>query len=240
MALCRLLGDWVAKSSPRPYLRACEASRLVDSLQAVVPVDGTRSCASSMTSRPPSGRSPAGFRLTHENSAIWSWLTKPCHCSRLAMPTMLITQIRARLPGGGVSSSPGRPARPRRRTAGRSRGRPAAGRPARPRCTSPLVCSVTCSGRPTSRSMNRPEVAARAAAEAPHRLGQHRLLLGRLRALARCTTTRGASASTAASTAALNSSTSSITAPKSGSGWKVSGRPPSRRGVQTTTSVPAR
>lgn len=70
--LCRPFGDWVAKSSPRPYLRAWAASRLVDSLHAVVPTAGTRSCASSMTSSALSGRSPAGFRLTQENSAIWS------------------------------------------------------------------------------------------------------------------------------------------------------------------------
>src|ERR1700758_233228 len=76
--LCRLLGDWVAKSRPRPYLRACEASRLVDSLHAVVPDDGTRSCASFITSRALSGSPSAGLRLIQENRAIWSWLTKPC------------------------------------------------------------------------------------------------------------------------------------------------------------------
>src|SRR5579859_1190426 len=66
MELCRALGDWVAKRRPSPYLRACEASRLVDSLHAVVPDDGTRSCASSITSSPASGRPCAGFRLTQE------------------------------------------------------------------------------------------------------------------------------------------------------------------------------
>ena len=107
MELCRAFGDWVANSRPRPYLRAWEASRLVDSLHAVVPDDGTRSCASSMTSSALSGSLPAGLRLIHENRAICSWLTKPCHCSSLAIPTRLITLIRARLPGGGVSSRPG-------------------------------------------------------------------------------------------------------------------------------------
>ena len=38
--LCRPFGAWVAKTSPSPYLRACEASAIVLAVQAVVPVDG--------------------------------------------------------------------------------------------------------------------------------------------------------------------------------------------------------
>ncbi|MFD2357563.1 hypothetical protein ACFSTC_62260 [Nonomuraea ferruginea] len=54
------------------------------------------------------------------------------------------------------------------------------------------------------------------------------------------TFTRGAIDATADSTASANSSGSPATPAKSGSGWKLSGLPAARLGVQTTTSVPAR
>ena len=62
----------------------------------VVRFDGAKFCASSITSRPPSGRSPAGLRLIHANNAICSWLTKPSRCWSFWSPTMLITETRAR------------------------------------------------------------------------------------------------------------------------------------------------
>ena len=66
------VGDWVAKMSPRPYLRACDANALVLFDAAVIRTDGAKFCASSMTSSPPSGRSAAGFFLIQANRAIWS------------------------------------------------------------------------------------------------------------------------------------------------------------------------
>ena len=77
MLLFRPRGAWVANTNPRPYLRACDDSASVLCVATVVRPDGAKFCASSITSSPPSGRSPAGLRLIHANSAICSWLTKP-------------------------------------------------------------------------------------------------------------------------------------------------------------------
>src|SRR6185312_2447152 len=50
------LGACVAKTSPRPYFRACDDSATVLVVEAVAPRDGAKVCASSITSSPHSGR----------------------------------------------------------------------------------------------------------------------------------------------------------------------------------------
>jgi hypothetical protein len=107
MRLCRPFGAWVAKISPSPYLRACDAGARVLCVRGVIAPDGARVCASSMTSRQSSGRSPTGCFLIQANSAIWSWLTKLWRTSSDGSPTKLMTETRARLPARGVRNSPG-------------------------------------------------------------------------------------------------------------------------------------
>ena len=77
-------------------MRACDDSASVLRVATVVRSDGAKFCASSITSRPPSGRSPAGLRLIQANNAIWSWFTNPSRCAPSDSPTMLITDTRAR------------------------------------------------------------------------------------------------------------------------------------------------
>ena len=89
-------GAWVAYTNPRPYLRACDDSANVLRVATVVRPEGAKFCASSITSRPPSGRSPAGLRLIQANNAICSWFTKPSRCVPSESPTMLITDTLAR------------------------------------------------------------------------------------------------------------------------------------------------
>ena len=169
------------------------------------------------------GSSCAGLRLTQENRAIWSWLTKPCHCSRLghadpadhADAGALAWRRReqqARV--GGLAC-------PAEQRVGGAHGPQPVGELGGDLRRPGLLGHVL--GKVGEEVDERAEIAAGAAGEVAHRLGQHRLLLRVPARSAAATPTRGASASTAASTAALNSSTSSRTAPKSGSGWKVSG-----------------
>jgi hypothetical protein len=47
------------------------------------------------------------MRLIQANTSSWSWLTNPCRCSSDGNPTKLITEIHARLPADGVSSTAG-------------------------------------------------------------------------------------------------------------------------------------
>ena len=94
--LCRPFGAWVAKTNPRPYLRACDDNASVLRVHAVNPFAGAIVWASSIISSPRSGRAPGGLRLIHANSAICSWLTKLWRCSSDESPIMLMTDTLAR------------------------------------------------------------------------------------------------------------------------------------------------
>ena len=77
-------------------MRACDDNASVLRVHAVNPFAGAIVWASSLTSRPRSGRAPGGLRLIHANSAICSWLTKLWRCSSDESPIMLMTDTLAR------------------------------------------------------------------------------------------------------------------------------------------------